>query len=73
MERQFDIGSVVFMLDGKLSGLIGSSRVAALRSFYRGENLGALQPYVLGHGPVTTAEVNWDTAGDEVTTPAVRR
>ena len=64
---KYSIGAVTFKVNGKVpkitEGLYGKDRKQALLKFYRGEDLGKLEPFVFGFGPIKWEDVNWETAG----------
>jgi len=64
--RRYNIGEVVFRLDGAYVNLMFQDRVDALRKFYRKQEQN-MKPFVFGVGLIAWDDVQWDSAGHRVT------
>ncbi len=67
---KYTIGSVTFSKVGQSwkNAPCGDQRIALLRKFYRGEDLGEYTAIVLDpRRQIKWCQVNWDTAGKRVT------
>lgn len=60
---KFGIGAVTFrsISAGKYVSLMGDERQQTLWKFYRHQDLGDLEPFVFGYGPITHDDVAWAT------------